>query len=344
MQTIINMASERNGGGAASAGAAFDLSSYSLEKLRKDPQFVLYRGRGTGVLPHILVVAPDSERDHYRAVERLEREYTLRTELDPAWAAIPIALVPHNGRTMLVLKDPGGEPLGRLLDAPLELTRFLQLAIGLATALSRLEKHGIVHRDIKPDNVMVNAGSGQVWLTGFGVSISLLSEPKSRDFKETIAGTLAYMAPEQTGRMNRTTDERSDLYSLGVTLHQMLTGVLPFVASDPLELVHCHIARLPLPLEEHRKDVPAALSAIVLKLLAKIPEERYQTAAGLESDLRRCLQDWLSLGRIEPFALGALDAPNRLTISQKLYGRDKERTALLEAFDRVMETSSPEVV
>ena len=191
---------------------------------------------------------------------------------------------------------------------------------------------------------MVDPTSGQVWFTGFGIASSLPRERQAPDPPETIAGTLAYIAPEQTGRMNRSIDLRSDLYSLGVTLYEMLTGALPFTASDPLEWVHCHIAREPATPEERRKGVPEALSAVVLKLLAKTPEERYQTAAGLEADLRRCLEDWESLGRIEPFVTGAHDASDRLAIPEKLYGRDRERTELLEAFDRVAASGTPEMV
>jgi hypothetical protein len=320
------------------------ISSYTLEQLRQDPQFVLYRGRGDGVLPHILVVAPLAERLEHQTIKWVEHEYALRTELDSAWAAIPVALVRDRGRTVLVLEDPGGEPLDRLLEDTLELTRFLQIAIGLSTALNGLQKRGIVHRNIKPGNVMVDAASGKVWLTGFGIATNLLHEPQGSEPPHTIAGTLAYMAPEQTGRMNRRIDGRSDLYSLGVTLYQMLTGTLPFDASDPVELIHCHIARLPVPPEERRKEVPAPLSAIILKLLAKTPEDRYQTATGLKADLRKCMEDWQSLGRIDAFVIGAHDAPNRLTISQKLYGREKERRALFEAFERVVESGLPELV
>jgi PAS domain S-box-containing protein len=245
---------------------------------------------------------------------------------------------------MLVLEDPGGEPLDRLLERQLDLTRFLRIAIGLSTALSRLHEHGIIHKDIKPANVMVDPTSSQVWLTGFGIASDLPRERQASEPPETIAGTLAYMAPEQTGRMNRSIDSRSDLYSLGVTLYEMLTGVLPFSASDPIEWVHCHIARRPMPPGERRREVPESLSAIVLKLLAKSPEERYQAAAGLEVDFRRCLADWESLGRIDPFLLGAHDASDRLLIPEKLYGRDRESKALVDAFDRVVVRGTPELV
>ena len=158
-----------------------------------------------------------------------------------------------------------------------------------------------------------------------------------------VAGTLAYMSPEQTGRMNRSIDTRSDLYSLGVTLYQMLTGVLPFAAADPLEWVHCHIARQPVPPAD-RREVPEPLSAIVMRLLAKNAEDRYQTAEGLAGDLRRCLAQWQTQGRIDSFPLGADDLPDRLLIPEKLYGRERETDALLAAFDRVVSQGTAELV
>ena len=176
-----------------------------------------------------------------------------------------------------------------------------------------------------------------------GLRPELPHERQAPEPPEIIAGTLAYMAPEQTGRMNRSIDIRSDLYSLGITLYQMLTGHLPFDAADPLEWVHCHIARQPTPPDE-RVAVPEPLSAITMKLLAKNAEERYQTASGLEADLRRCLAQWQSDGRIDAFPLGAHDASDRLLIPEKLYGREGEIDVLLAAFDRVVTHGTPELV
>src|SRR5262249_50654722 len=161
---------------------------------------------------------------------------------------------------------------------------------------------------------------------------------------EVIAGTLAYMAPEQTGRMNRSIDARSDLYALGVTLYELLTGTLPFTAAEPLEWVHCHIARQPVPPAERYTEIPSVVSALIMKLLAKTAEERYQTAAGVAHDLRRCLAQWEGEGRIGAFPLGAYDTPDRLLIPEKVYGRTREIASLLAAFERVVTGGRPELV
>jgi hypothetical protein len=197
---------------------------------------------------------------------------------------------------------------------------------------------------LKPANILVDCATGDVWLTGFGIASRLPRERQAPEPPEVIAGTLAYMAPEQTGRMNRSIDFRSDLYSLGITLYQMLTGVLPFIAADPMEWVHCHIARQPALPEERAKDVPGPISDIIMKLLAKNAEERYQTASGLETDFRHCLTQWESGRRVEPFRLGAYDASDRLLIPEKLYGREHEIGALLGAFRRVVAHGAPELV
>jgi hypothetical protein len=179
---------------------------------------------------------------------------------------------------------------------------------------------------------------------GFGIASRLSRERQAPEPPEFIAGTLPYMAPEQTGRMNRSINSRSDLYALGITLYEIVTGSLPFTASDPMELVHCHIARQPTPPSERLKGIPSPVSAIIMKLLAKTVEERYQTASGAAGDLRRCLAEWETHHRIDEFPLGEQDTPDRLLIPEKLYGRESEINALLAAFDRVVAGDRPELV
>ncbi|MGA2125291.1 MAG: AAA family ATPase [Xanthobacteraceae bacterium] len=316
------------------------LSGYVFSPLREG-DIALYRGSGNGLTPILLVAAEDVSLGR---VERLEHEYALKAELDADWATRPVALTYYNDRMTLVLEDPGGSPLDRLLGRPLDVSHFLRIAIPLAGALRQMHERGLIHKDIKPANILVDPARGGVLLTGFGIASRLPRERQAPAPPEVIAGTLAYMAPEQTGRMNRSVDSRSDLYALGVTCYEMLTGALPFTAADPMEWVHCHIARQPMPPNERDAGVPGQLSAIVMKLLAKTAEERYQTAAGVEADLRRGLAEWESRGRIEPFPLGAEDASDRLLIPETLYGREREIDTLLASFNRVVTTGTFELV
>ena len=245
---------------------------------------------------------------------------------------------------MLMLEDPGGEPLARRLGTPMAIGSFLPLAMGIAQALGKLHARGLVHKDLKPSHLLVDCADGQIRLTGFGLASRLPRERQAPAPPEFIAGTLAYMAPEQTGRMNHSIDSRSDLYALGVVLYQMLTGMLPFMAADPMGWVHCHVARKPVPPAERLEQIPAQLSQIVMKLLAKTAEERYQTAAAVERDLRRCLADWEASGRIANFPLGEQDIPDRLLIPELLYGRAHEVECLIAAFDRLVDSGTPELV
>src|SRR5215510_7656709 len=292
----------------------------------------------------VLIALPAADHPSRSSLDRLTHEYELKDELDGTWAARPQDLVRESGRTMLVLEDSGGEPLDRLLGAPMEMGRFLRLAVGIAVAVGKLHQRGLVHKDIKPANILLNEATGEVRLMGFGIASRSARERQSPHPPETIAGTLAYMAPEQTGRMNRSIDSRSDLYALGVTFCQMLTGALPFAAADPMEWVHCHLARRPTAPSERLKEIPGAISAIVIKLLAKSAEDRYQTAAGLESDLRRCQTEWEAQRRIDDFPLGEHDTPDRLLIPEKLYGRDREVETLLASFDRIVKGGVLELV
>jgi serine/threonine protein kinase len=220
------------------------------QTVSEDGERVLCRGwrlGDDGNRTSVLVVLPAAERPSRSSLGRLTDEYGLKDELDRAWAVRPLELVREGDRAMLVLEDRGGEPLDRFLGAPMAVGRFLRLAIGIATALGRLHEAGLVHRDIKPANILVNDATGEVRLSGFGLASRLSRERQALESPEALAGTLAYMAPEQTGRMNCSIDSRSDLYALGITYYQMLTGALPFTADDPLEWVHCHLARRPMP-------------------------------------------------------------------------------------------------
>ncbi|MFJ4067691.1 AAA family ATPase [Pseudomonas sp. NPDC089996] len=306
-----------------------------------DRQFCrLRRPDGT----RVLLMRPANEQPLPATVDRLAHEYSLRDQLDASWALQPQALESSNGKLRLVLGDPGGQPLSALLVAPLGVEACLQLAVGICVALGRVHLAGLVHKDLKPHHMLVDCDDGKVRLTGFGLASRLPRERQAPEPPETIAGTLAYMAPEQTGRMNRSVDSRSDLYALGVSLYQMLTGSLPFTAADPMEWVHCHIARKPLPPCERVATVPQVLSQLVMKLLAKTAEERYQSAAGLEHDLRRCLADWRQGRSITAFSLDEHGTPDRLLIPEKLYGREREVQVLEEAFNRMVRSSVPELV
>ena len=303
-----------------------------------------WRVADDGTRGSVLVVLPAVDRPSRSSFDRLTHEFGLKDELDEEWAVRPLELVRDGDRTVLMLEDDGGEPLDRLLVAPLQVGHFLHLAITIAGTLGKVHRRGLIHKDIKPANILVNRTTGAVKLTGFGIASRLTRERPAPTPPEFIAGTLAYMAPEQTGRMNRSVNSRCDLYALGVSLYQMLTGALPFSASDPMEWVHCHIARQPVPPSERLENVPAPLSAIIMKLLAKTPEERYQTAAGLEGDLRRCLADWDHQGRIDSFPLARNDVPDRLLVPEKLYGRAREVETLLASFDRIVKSGAPELV
>jgi PAS domain S-box-containing protein len=303
----------------------------------------LYRATRTQDGLPVLLKVPATPRPTPLLVSRLEHEYELARELDSSRIARPLALEHYAGNVVLVLEQGPDRTLASRLGSPMDVRSFLQIAIGITGALAEIHRHELVHKDLKPEHVLLDA-AGHVWLTGLGIASRLPRERQAPEPPEIIAGTLAYMAPEQTGRMNRSIDSRSDLYALGVTFYQMLTGTLPFTAGDPMEWVHCHIARQPVPPNQRVVGLPEPLSEMAMKLLAKTAEDRYQSTAGLDADLRRCLAQWESTGRIDRFPLGLQDQSDRLLIPEKLYGRKSEIDALLAAFDRVASSGTSEVV
>ncbi|WP_437821536.1 sensor histidine kinase [Sorangium sp. So ce1078] len=293
--------------------------------------------------PVILKVL-DPRRSRPKDIERLKHEYAMGKMLNHEAIVAPLALETYEGLPALVMEDFGGESLDHFIGAPMSPARFLDLAVRIAAGVAVIHERDVIHKDLKPQNILVNTATGQVKLADFGLASRFSREQPPTGPPRLIEGSLPYLSPEQTGRMNRAIDSRADLYALGVTFYEMLTGRLPFEARDPPEWVHFHVARAPPPPSALVPELPEVLSALVLKLLAKMAEDRYQTARGLKHDLERCLLEWRTTGRIEPFPLAQRDVSGRFQIPQKLYGREGDVAALLRAFERVVGTGSPELV
>jgi PAS domain S-box-containing protein len=314
-----------------------------VRTIEERPALSLLRARRDGD-GGTVVLKVLGERASARDAERLRHEYEIGASVEGAGAIRIEALTTWQGRPALVMESFGDATLEQLLAAPMSVEDALEVTLQIAAALAELHARGIVHKDVRPQNVFVESGTMRVKLAGFELASLAPSEPQPARPPALIEGALPYMSPEQTGRMNRALDERSDLYSLGVTLYRMLTGRLPFEAADPLEWVHCHLARSAPPPSALEAAIPPVLSQAVMKLLAKVAEERYQSARGVEHDLARCLRDWRRGRTIEPFALGAHDVPARFHIARRLYGRERESAALERAFERVAAGGSAELV
>jgi predicted ATPase/signal transduction histidine kinase/GAF domain-containing protein len=312
--------------------------------LRQDRELTLWRRPSADATETVLVLMPSAERPAPSLVARLEHELALRAEIDDEWAVRARTLSDEHGLPVLVLDDPGGELLSARIGQGSDIATFLRTALGISAALASLHARQLIHGDIKPGNLLVDTDTFAVRLLGFGFASSAARPHGSVNPGATLEGTLEYMAPEQTGRMNRPVDARSDLYALGTTLYQLLTGRLPFSAASASEWVHCQIAKAPPPPAKHRADVPEILAAIVMRLLAKAPEDRYQTAAGVRTDLARCLEQWESKGDIAPFDLGASDVPEQLLLPERVYGRSREVAELLAAYGRIAAEGRPELV
>ncbi|RMH69519.1 MAG: GAF domain-containing protein [Gemmatimonadetes bacterium] len=311
------------------------IDGYTIDTLiYKGVNTVIYRGkRQVDDLPVIIKVL---KADHPTPAElaRLKHEHDIIKDLDLEGVVKPLALEKYKSRLALILEDFNGDSLKHVMDAQrIDLPTFLKIAICLAETLGGLHHHNIIHKDIKPHNIIVNLEKEIVKITDFGISTKLSGIQAANVGR--LEGTLAYMSPEQTGRMNRSIDYRSDFYSLGVTFYEMLVGWLPFQTTDPMELIHAHIAKQPPLPHQLNERIPQAVSNVVMKLLAKTAEDRYQSAFGLKADLETCLRQWEKTRTIADFEPGHHDVSDKFQLSQRLYGRENELNALLAAFDRI---------
>ncbi len=303
------------------------------ETLYESGRTLVCRGRRLADgLPVVLKVLKP-EASNPRELARARREFEILSELGLPSVVKAYGLEEHRRGLVMVQEDVGGRSLDRLA-RPLPLRQFLELAIKLAQALSGIHRQRIVHKDVSPANLVFNPATGQVRLIDFGLADEVPLLTVAPQPPGALEGTLEYISPEQTGRMNRAVDYRTDFYSLGATFYRLLTGRLPFEAEDALGLVHCHIAATPLPPHLVAPAVPPTVSRIVLKLMAKRAEERYQSGRGLEADLHRCLLQLQEEGEVGEFEPGLEDVPERLQVPQKLYGREEDARRLLAAFER----------
>lgn len=320
-----------------------NLAGYEIyQDIYRSRQTRVARGRRLEDGSAVVLKYPVMEYPSLREIGRLKNEYEILKDLGERSVEHILrvyALERLDHRMLLVSEDFGGVQLkDYFADGQVDKEEFLRIAIAIAIALLGVHQHNIIHKDLNPRNILINPKTGQVKLIDFGIATRLSREHQELRSPDRLDGTLAYMSPEQTGRINRTLDYRTDMYSLGTTLYELLSGASPFTATDAMELLHCHIASEPQPL--HERGIPRALSDIVAKLMAKVPEERYQSALGLKADLHECLRQLRERGSIAPFKLGGQDASHQFEIPQKLYGREGELAAVLDTFTAVSQGST----
>jgi predicted ATPase len=312
-----------------------------IEELTRSELCLLYRGRRREDACPVLIKIPRHDAPRASDVAALEAEFHILQSLSITGVTRALSLVRYDPLCALVLEDGGGTPLQKLLASGVpEPEVAFDIMIQLTVIVDELHRHNVVHQNINPDTILVNGITGTVELAGFSLASRLSAETYSAQAPPLLVARLPYLSPEQTGRMNRTIDYRTDFYSLGVVFYELLTGASPFQSADALELIHWHIARTPRAPHETDARIPEPLSLVVMKLLAKTAEQRYQSASGLRTDLERCTRQWALRDAIEPFTPGADDVPDRFTVPQQLYGRERELEALLGVFDEVCDGPS----
>jgi predicted ATPase/signal transduction histidine kinase len=318
-----------------------NIPGYHLnEQLYNGSRTLVYRGyRQADSLP-VAIKLLKNPYPSFSELVQFHNQYAIAKKLNSPLIIQTYSLEPYQNGYALVMEDFGGISLKdyftsvKITDAKF-LQEFLSLAIAMSKALDLLYQNNVIHKDIKPRNILINPETKQVKLIDFSIASLLPRETQTLISTNKLEGTLAYISPEQTGRMNRLIDYRSDFYALGVTFYELLTGKLPFTSNDPMELVHCHIAKRPPLVHEINPQIPSVISEIIRKLMAKNAEDRYQSALGLKHDLETCLYELKDTGVIHRFPIAQQDICDRFIIPDKLYGREIEIQTLLQAFERV---------
>src|SRR6476469_2532512 len=303
-----------------------NLAGYDITKqIHESNNSLVYRGLRKQDNQPVILKFLKQDYPLPASLVRYKQEYEITHNLNLESVPKTYSLERYHNSLAIIFEDCGGDSLKLLLAShQLTLEEFLLTAIKITRALGEIHRHKIIHKDINPSNIIINSTTGRVQIIDFGISTVLKRENPTLKNPNVLEGTLSYISPEQTGRMNRAIDYRTDFYSLGVTFYELLSGKLPFETEDALELVHWHIARQPVPVHEIDPQIPLTLSKIVSKLMAKNAENRYQTAGGLKHDLESCLVQLQETDSIEKFDLGTRDITDRFLIPEKLYGRDTE--------------------
>jgi predicted ATPase/GAF domain-containing protein/tRNA A-37 threonylcarbamoyl transferase component Bud32 len=311
-------------------------TSYTItDVIHESVTTTVYRGFRDADRSPVVIKRLKKDPPTLAEVTKLKYEYAVARDLAVPGVVEVYALEEVGTNLAIVMEDVSGRALNEVISSQTLSTReVLQIAVSIVDTLRLIHERGVIHMDIKPHNILVDTATMKCKVTDFGSSTRLTKEAQRLKSAAALEGTLGYMAPEQTGRMNRAVDRRADLYSFGVTMYEMVTGRLPFQTTDVMELVHSHIARVPAAPHAVLANTPRVLSDIIMKLLAKSPDDRYQSAHGLKSDLSECLRQLELNGKIEPFRLGRHDYVNELRIPQKIYGREPELGILLEAWER----------
>ncbi|HIK08582.1 MAG TPA: AAA family ATPase [Trichormus sp. M33_DOE_039] len=315
----------------------FSLPNYQILELINDAtNTAVYRARKNQDAQIVVIKVLKTEYPELKDIAALKHEYELIKNLDIPGVIQTHGLEKYRNGFAIILENFDGISLNNIIqDTNISLLNFLNIATQITQALGELHQNHIIHKDIKPQNIIVNKDTQKIKIIDFSISSLLLQEKPQLSNPDLLEGTLAYMSPEQTGRMNRSVDYRTDFYSLGITFYEMLTGKLPFNVTDPMELVHCHIARQPVPVNQLVPEIPPIISAIIMKLLSKTAEERYQNAFGIKADLEKCLNQLEQDGYISNFDIAQYDQSSQLQIPEKLYGREAEVEILMTAFARI---------